>query len=166
MSNSFERFAQTQMVAATKAKHKAAETRERNRQVKVVQSEKDAPMKLSPLEQAMEDSSKQFRAYAKSKRAEVQAMLDGPDGEHWRALLQHLKGMTIEDGDALVAYIRKQEWLLDSDRHSREMAISVIGGAIINLRIRNGYSPMDDSIFDEPPTVFEIIRTELRVMTA
>jgi hypothetical protein len=162
MSNSFERFAETQMVRATKAKHKAAETRARN---KVVQSEKDAPMKLGPLEQKMEDSSRQMRLYRRYKRAELRALLEGSMAEQWRALLQYLKALTIEHGDALVDYVRHQHWLHDSDMDTRHTALSLIADAIIRLRVRNGYSPMDDSLPGESPTVFEIIRADLRVMT-
>jgi hypothetical protein len=37
----------------------------------------------------------------------------------------------------------------------------MIGWAIARLRIRNGYPPFDDSLPDELPTVFEVIRAEL-----
>jgi hypothetical protein len=165
VSNSFERFAETQMVAATKAKYKAAETRERKAKVKVLQSEKDAPMKLSPLEQKMEDSSRQMRIYRRIKRAELRARLEGTQAEQWRALIEQLKALTIEDGDALVDYVQAQDWIREADLDTRYAVLSLIADVIIRLRVRNGYSPIDDSLPGEPPTVFEIIRSELRVMT-
>lgn len=165
MSNAFERFAETQMVAATKAKHRAAETRERNRQAKVVQSEKDAPMKLSPMEQAMADSSKQFRGYIKAKRAELKQLLQGPDGERWRELVNVLRALTLEDGDRLIDFVRRQR-LRDADSRARQVAIGLIDDAIDRLRVQNGYAPMDDALPGEPPTVFQIIRDELKVTTA
>ena len=165
MSNAFERFAETQMVAATKARHKAAETRMRNRKVKIVQSEADAPMKLSEMEQKIADTSKQYRTYLRGKRAELKALMQGPDGAHWRELVSVLRSLTIDDSDHLIFYVRHQRWLLDADLDTRHVALSIISGTIIRLREENGYSPMDDALFDEPPTVFQIIRDELRVMT-
>lgn len=165
MSNAFERFAETQMVAATKAKHRAAEKRERNRQAKIVQSEKDAPMKLSPMEQAMADSSKQFRGYMKAKRAELKQLLQGPDGERWRELVNVLRALTLEDGDRLIDFVRQQR-LCDADPRTRQVAIGLIDDAIERLRVQNGYAPMDDALPGEPLTVFQIIRDELGVMTA
>lgn len=165
MSNSFERFAETQMVNATKAKHKAAETRERKRQAHIALSEADAPMKLGPLEQKMEDSSRQMRLYRRFKRAELKALLEGVNEEQWRALVTFLRGLTIEDGDALITWVRAS-WLPTADLETRYTALSLINDVIMRLRVRNGYSPMDDSLPGEPPTVFEIIRSELRTMTS
>ena len=48
---------------------------------------------------------------------------------------------------------------------TRQTALAEISSAIIRKRIIDGRSPMDDSLFDEPPTAFEIIRNELRVLT-
>jgi len=166
MSNIFERFAETQMVAATKARHRTAEKRERNRQARIAQSEKDAPMKLSPLEQAMADSSKQFRGYMRAKRAELKQLLHGPDGERWHELVNVLRALTLENGDRLIDYVRQQRWLFDADLRTRQVAIGLIDDAIERLRVQNGYAPMDDALPGEPPTVFQIIRDELKVMTA
>ncbi|WLA79601.1 hypothetical protein [Bradyrhizobium elkanii] len=153
------------MAAATKARHKAAESRERNRKVKIVQSEKDAPMKLSEMEQKLADTSKQFRAYMRSKRAELKAMLQGPQGKHWHELVQRLRSLTIEESEPLIDYVKKARWLLDADLHTRQVALALIAGVIIRIREENGYSPADDALPGEPPTAFEIIRDELKVMT-
>ncbi|MEY9235360.1 hypothetical protein ABIF78_007683 [Bradyrhizobium japonicum] len=133
--------------------------------VKVVQSEDDAPMKLGPQEQKLADQSRQMRRYHAWKRDQYEQLLRGPQGEQWRALRRVLKHMTIADAAQLVEYVRQQGWLLYANLHMRQVALSLIADAIIKLRIQNGYSPMDDSLPGEPPTVFEILRSELRVLT-
>ena len=163
MSNPFEQLADRQMVAATKAKHKAAETRVRKREVKVVQSEADAPMKLSDMEQKQADQSTQLRAYRRWKREEIKSLLEPHDG--WRELSRIMRGLTIEQAEALVDLVRAATWLRGADLKTRQVALSVIADVIIRLRISNGYPPMDDSLPGEALTVFEIIRNELRVVT-
>ena len=165
MSNPFEQYGDSHMAAATRAKHRAAETRERKAKLKIVQSEKDAPMKLGPMEQAMADSSAQGRRYARHRRNEVKAALKGPDGERWNGLIQELRALSIENPDVIIEYVRSCGWLLNANLHERQFALSLIDDAIVRLRIQNGYPPFDDAIFDEPPTVFEIIRADLRVMS-
>ena len=85
MTNFFEAVADLQMVAATKAKHRAAEAREAMRQVKVVQSDADAPMKLTDREQDQADQSRLMRLYGAWKRAEVKEYLEERHSE-WREL--------------------------------------------------------------------------------
>ena len=161
----FEQFARESGTAYLKAQRRANEKRAATRAVKVVQSEKDAPMKLSAMDQATAESSRQFRNYLRFKRAELREMLEGPDGKQWREMVKVLRSLTLTGAGQLTGYIRQQHWLRDADLHTRQVALSLIAGAIIKLRLENGYAPFDDSLFDEPPTVFQIIRSELRVMT-
>lgn len=159
--NPFEKLANAQMVAATKAKHRAAE----RRAVKIVKSEKDAPMKLSPMEQEQADQSTQMRVSRALKRAQLQALLDGKTGLEWRQLIKELKDMTIDNASSLPDYIADQRWLLDGDRDARRTALSIIDDRIISLRRENGLSPINDSLPGEDPTIFEIIRKQLRTET-
>ena len=162
MTNPFERLANAQMVAATKAKHRSAEKRAA---AKVVKSERDAPMKLSEMEQIQADQSTQLRAYRAWKRAEVEALLNGPHGEDWKQLAKLLRSLSIESASELVDHIKASQWLRDADMQTRRTALSVISSVIIRLRIANGYPPIDDSLLGEEPTAFEIIRNELKVLT-
>ena len=160
MNNYFEALANAQMVAATKAKHRAAEKRAT---AKIVKSERDAPMKLSDIEQAQQDKSTQLRAYRRWKREEIKSLLEPHDG--WRELARLLRGMTIDDASKLVDHVRAATWLHGADLKTRQTALSVIASTIIRLRLANGHPPMDDSLPDEAMTVFEIIRNELQVLT-
>jgi hypothetical protein len=162
MSNPFEKLAEKQMVAATKAKHRAAEKRAA---VKIIKSERDAPMKLSEMEQERADQAAQLRSYRAAKRAELQALLDGRHGMEWRQLIHELAGLTINDASSLPDYIADQKWLLEADHHARRTALYIIAGRLAGLRLENGYAPFDDSLPGEEPTAFEIVRKQLRTET-
>jgi hypothetical protein len=158
--NHFEALANAQMVSATKAKHRA---REKRAAAKVVKSDSDAPMKLSAQEQDQADQSTQFRAYRRSKREEIKLLLE-PHKE-WPAFSKMLKGLTIDNAEHLIFHVDAAAWLHGADLKTRQAALSAIADAIIRLRIVNGYSPMADSLPGEEPTVFEVIRDRLKVMT-
>ena len=162
MTNYFEALAQQQMVAATKAKHKAAEKRAA---AKVVKSERDAPMKPSAMEQDQIDKNTQLKLWRTYHREEINAVVNGPYGADWRALLRVVKSLTIENPGAIVDYVRDAQWLRDADLQTRRVVLSMIARAIIQLREVNGYPPFDDALPDEEPTAFEIIRKELRTET-
>ena len=80
-------------------------------------------------------------------------------------LTRWLARMTLDDGDALVGYVRNARWLLDADMATRQAVLSVISGRLITLRLINGYPPIDDALPGEPDTVFQIVRDALKVMT-
>lgn len=162
--NHFEQLADRQMVAATKAKHKAAETRAAKREAKVVFSDADAPMKLSEMEQQQADQSAQFRAYKRAKKAERVAVFEQRAAE-WAALSKVLRALTIDGADALIDFVASAAWLHEANHHTRQVALGVISNELIRVRRENGYPPIDDSLFDEPPTAFEIIREMLKVQT-
>lgn len=162
MIDPFEQLVREEGTAHFRAKQRARAKRESKH---VVNSEKDAPMKLSELEQKVADSSKQFRSYLRANREELTALLKGSQGEHWRELMGVLRTITLQTEFDLVDYVRSQPWIYDADLHTRQVALGIMAGKIIRLNLENGYPPFNDSLFGEPPTVFEIIRNELQVLT-
>ncbi|MBO4228153.1 hypothetical protein [Bradyrhizobium neotropicale] len=159
----FAQAAEEIATAALKAKRRAAERRAAK--VKLVRSEKDAPMKLSEQEQKLADQSKQMRLYRAWKRSEFEAMLTGPNGTDWRVLATNLRRLTLDHAEDLIAYVRGARWMRESDLRTRQAALALIANRIIRLRLENGLAPMDDSLPGEAMTAFEIIRSELRVLT-
>jgi hypothetical protein len=127
-------------------------------------------MKLSTLEQATADQSTQFRAYMRFKRAEVNALLRGPMARQWLELAGHLKALTIDNAPEVLDWILAQDWLTEQPMHDRQVAISVIGSAIMKVRLENGLPPFDDALpsFDnspgEEPTMFAILHAHLKVL--
>lgn len=131
--------------------------------VKIVQSEKQAPRKLSAMEQSMADQSTQLRRFKRGKRAESEALASGIYATQWKALTHILRNLTLPEAMYLPEYIERQDWLLTADDDTRHAAGEVIHSAIIRERIRNGYSPMDDGLGDQPPSAFEMIRVLLKL---
>jgi hypothetical protein len=160
--NYFEALAHQQMVAATKAKHQAAEKRAA---AKVVKSERDAPMKPSAMEQDQIDKNTQLKLWRAHHRAEINAVINGPYRDNWRELVKTVRDMTFENPGAIVGYVQHAQWLHDADLQTRRVVLSMIARAIMQLREINGYPPFDDALPGEEPTVFEIIRNELKVLT-
>jgi hypothetical protein len=160
--NYFELRAQQQMVAATKAKHRAAEKRAA---AKLVKSERDAPMKPSALEQEQLDKNAQLKLWRAYHRDEINAVINGPYRDNWRELVRVVRDMAFENPGAIVGYVQHVQWLHDADIQTRRVALSMIARAIMQLREINGYPPFDDSLPGEEPTAFEIIRAALRVLT-
>jgi hypothetical protein len=160
--NYFELCAQQQMVAATKAKHRAAEKRAA---AKVVKNERDAPMKPSALEQEQLDKNAQLKLWRAYHRDEINAVINGPYRDNWRELVKTVRDMTFENPGAIVGYVQHAQWLHEADFQTRRVVLSMIARAIMQLREINGYPPFDDALPDEEPTAFEIIRAELKMMT-
>lgn len=132
--------------------------------VKLLLSESQAPMKPSAQEQKLADQKRQMRRYHAWKGAQFELIARGGSGEEWRALRLLLRQMSYEDIELrLVEHIECQVWLLEADEETRMAALSMIHGAIIKLRIRNGYAPLDDPLPGEPPNAFERIRGLLKI---
>ena len=162
MSNPFEQLAQRQMVAATRKKHEAAEKRAAK---KIVLSDTDAPMKLSEMEQKQADQARQMRMWRAWHRQQMEAITNGPHGADWRELVRKVKSATFEDHGIILRAVRAADWLHEADIGTRVVAVSMVANAIVRLRELNGLAPFDDSLPGEDPTVFEIVRDELKVMT-
>ena len=163
MLNPFEAVADTQRHAASKAAERALERRMAKL---VVKSEADAPMVVSEREKEQFEQSKQlgiYRKWLKQRRADL---AEGPHGRDVAGLLQFIDSMTIESAPALVKLVQASAWLKATDERVRFEVLSIISAAIIRLRVRNGYPPFDDSLWDEPPTAFEVIRYELTGVAA
>ncbi|KRR21322.1 hypothetical protein CQ14_06645 [Bradyrhizobium lablabi] len=132
--------------------------------VKLLQSDSQAPMKPSAQTQKLVDTNRQMRRYRAWKGEQFELIARGGSGEQWRELRMVLRLMSYEEIELrLVEHIRHQTWLLEADEETRAAALSLIHGAIIKLRIRNGYAPLNDSLPGEPPTAFERIRELLQV---
>ncbi|MGY2987672.1 hypothetical protein [Bradyrhizobium sp. USDA 4508] len=126
--------------------------------VKLLQSDSQAPRKLTAQQQKVADQSRQMRRYHSWRSGRFELMARGGSGEQWRELRSILRGMAFEEVQYLPEYVERQTWLLEADQETRVVALSLINDAIIKIRIRNGYAPINDSLPGEPPTVFERIR--------
>lgn len=155
MLNAFEALAETQLNAATKARHRAVEKRMANL---IAKSEADAPMVASPADKAMFEATVQFRNYRRwIKQREIE-LLSGPYAAQLAELVLMLKTISAETAGSLVDWVEHADWLQQADYNTRHNTLALIGDAIAVHRVRQGLAPFDDSIMGEPPTAFEQIR--------
>lgn len=130
--------------------------------VRVVQSEKQAPMVLRGAEKQIAEDNAQFRRYNRAKAAEYRAALAGPNGALIEGLHKALKKLNIEQPDPLLKLTTAIDWL-SINQETRYVALSMIDDAIVRLREQNGLAPFDDALPGEDPTVFQICKTKLGV---
>lgn len=93
-------------------------------------------------------------------RDRLDRLLGGRDGPRARRLLSFLSSMTLQDGAALVAHVKLDDWP-STDRETRQDALAIIGNRILILRERAGLSPFDDPLPGAPDNVFLKLRTML-----
>jgi hypothetical protein len=166
--NPFEALVNAQMVEATKRKLEQSRARAEKKQAHIVQSDADAPYILGPQEQKLEDQSKQMRSYRAWRKAEYDTMAKHPIYfKHWNEFTHRVLELTPDNGDEFAAYIDEATWLHEAEPGIRRLALSFIANRLIRIRLEQGLAPFDDSLpfSDEEPTLFETIRTQLRVMT-
>ena len=65
--------------------------------------------------------------------------------------------MTLEQGDELIALVDRGPWRT-ADPDIRFTVLPLVDGSIAHLRERHGLAPFDDSLDDDPLTVFQIVR--------
>jgi hypothetical protein len=123
------------------------------------------PMKLTPQEKEIADQQKLMRGYNAARKAEYKAHLAGPNAKGWRDLRNQLEYLCITNPGDFPRWIASQHWLMQGSLKTRQDALGLIAAHFIILRLKNGMSPIDDSLPGEEPTLFEIIRHQLRVLT-
>jgi hypothetical protein len=108
---------------------------------------------------ALAERDKLFRFWVEHCRKQREELLAGPYGEAARELVALLDGMTLEQGDILIALVERGPWGA-TDADTRFTVLHLIDGSIARLRERHGLVPFSDSLpwTDEAPTVFERIR--------
>lgn len=148
--SAFEKLADTQMVAAAKAKERARE----KRAAKVT-------MVPTALEKAEREKHQQVRLWRAWQREKEAGLLNGPYSARVRALRDFTRTMTIDSAPELVGLVEKATWLRQADKDVRGEVLSLIGNAIIRLREREGLLPFDDPL-DGELNAFLQIRELLR----
>ncbi|KMO33893.1 hypothetical protein VQ02_19800 [Methylobacterium variabile] len=103
-----------------------------------------------------EQLSKLYRAY---KRAQIQALLDGPFGTQVRELDRFMRRMELQDGPKLVERFREAlGWIGLMDMDSRFSLLRLASRRIVALRERHGLEPFNDGVVGDPPRTFHIIK--------
>lgn len=142
--NFFEQMGDRQIVSATRAQHR--------RQAK-------APMvPVTAQEKEQRRQQLQAKRWRHERRRRLREAVQKAEHPGWRELSRILRQLTLGHPEALVDYVQKANWLLEADRDTRYLVLSIIGTAIVRLRERNGLEPFDDALPGEDPTVFAVVR--------
>lgn len=157
-SNPFLSVADQQQNAWSKA-------RDRRMAKLVVKSEAEAPMVASPSDRAVQERSALLRQYNKALTQRRHDLLNGQHGAAVRDLLQIMDTLTPSSAPGLMSYLAKCNWFLHAERATRQDILSLIDIGICRHRVREGLAPFDDSLPGEPATAFEIIRSNMQVVS-
>jgi hypothetical protein len=138
----FDSFAEQEISAPVRRKMQAKETR-RERAIRKAQLEKELV--------------KEWTGWNERKKE----LLTGPYAHEAQELADFLKGMTLEDGENLIARVEQGPWQ-QADSDIRFLVFELVSSAIIHLREKSGLDPFDDPIpsFDGAPeetSVFQIV---------
>ena len=118
-------------------------------------------MVLRGAEKALAERSRQMSRAKRWINAEAQAFLDGPWGKQIQQIELFLKSMGLDDGERLLDILDRLDWFHHADRNIRAYLLSSIDEAIINLRVDNGFAPIDDALPGEQLTIFQMIKVKL-----
>jgi hypothetical protein len=88
---------------------------------------------------------------------ELTKALAGPHRQVLEPLMQLLKNLDPHSSNALLDFIRAQDWSA-IDAQTKLVILHEINTAITKLRTRNGMAPIDDALWGERATVFQLIR--------
>lgn len=137
-------------------------TRRKPSRLRVVTSEAQAPLVVRGVEKQIADNNTQMRRYQQARAQEQQGLLEGAHAEGAHALVTLLKALSPSSAPALLQLLEDFDWFKSASDHDRLTILGMIDDAIIRVRIREGLSPIDDSLPGEDPTVFEICREGLK----
>lgn len=118
-----------------------------------------AALPLSSGERKLREDEQLSRLYRAYKRAQIQALLDGPFGAQVRELDRFMRQMELQDGPALVERFRgAMPWIASMDMDSRFSLLRLASRRIVALRERHGLEPFNDGVVGDPPRTFHIIK--------
>ena len=103
------------------------------------------------------DDARLLRAWRNWHAEELAEALAGPHRHVLEPLMQLLKNLDLHPSNALVDFIRARDWSA-IDAQTKLVVLHEINTAITTLRTRNGMAPIDDALWGERATVFQLIR--------
>jgi hypothetical protein len=148
MTNPFEALAAAEKPAWEKRKERIADKRAATFAARV---------------KADDEAEQLTKLYNAMRRGRLAALESGPYGEGVKALRKFLRTMTLESAPDLIEVVRCAHagWLGEADPDTRHEVLDLISRGITSLRERNGLTPYDDPMPDEPLNAFLEIREML-----
>lgn len=115
-------------------------------------------------EARLREKDKLSAAYNRDRRKRIDALCEGEHGEKIKDLSRFLRRMDLTSGRDLIARIEAADWAQGMPPNDRLLLLSIISGAILSMRERNGLPAFEDPIWDQPPNVFQQIKAILKVI--
>lgn len=115
-------------------------------------------MRGAEAEKRLAEKDKLSAAYNRDRRARIDALCEGPQGEQIKEFLRFLRRMDLSSGRELMSRVVAAEWVHDLDDNDKGLLLSIVSGGIRLMRERNGLTPFDDPLWDQPPNVFHQIK--------
>ena len=105
----------------------------------------------------MADNVRLLRAWRHWHADELAEALAGPHRDIVEPLMMLLAKLDVRSSKALLDFIRTQDWRA-VDAQTRLVILHEINKAICKLRERNGKEPIDDALWGERSSAFQVIR--------
>ena len=118
-----------------------------------LEKQKFVPKTAQEKKQAEQDKLHELwlEDFAKKK----QALLDSKYGAQALALCAKLEALSLDDGDLLIEMAKVWQYV---DHNTRFLVLNLIDSAMVELRERHMWPPIDDPLPDEPDSAFISIR--------
>jgi hypothetical protein len=117
-------------------------------------------MRMKPhtaQDKKLADDECMLRAWRAWHAEELTEALAGPHRHVLEPLMQLLKNLDLHSSNALVDFIRAQDWSA-IDAQTKLVVLHEINTAITKLSERNGMAPIDDALWGDRATAFQLIR--------
>lgn len=109
-------------------------------------------------EKELADGAHLLRAWRNWHAEELAEARAGPHRHIIEPLMALLKRLDMQSGKALLDFIRAQNWSA-VDAQTKLVVLHEINTAITKMRERNGRPPIDDALWGERATAFQVIRS-------
>jgi hypothetical protein len=115
------------------------------------------PRRSKAREKELADNKRLLHTWRQWHRDQLNEALRGPHGAKLQALLELLRGLTLESAERLIGFLREQRWQ-SIDFHTRQVALHEIDRTVITLRCKAQLPPFDDALPGQPLNGGLIIR--------
>ena len=146
----FEQLAGAQISAPLQSRMRAVETRR---------------ARAASGDKKLEEKESLLKLYRAGKKADLDRLLDGPQGKDVRGLVAFMRSMTLSSSTALVWLVEGAHWMRGLTAAERDIVESLIFRGIARLREKNGLPFWDDPLPGEAPKAFDEIQDIMRGRT-
>jgi len=113
--------------------------------------------KSNKEQKKLADDARFLRAWRKWHAEKLEETLAGPHRHIIEPLVTLLKHLDLHSSKPLLDFIRAQDWYV-IDAQTKLVVLHEINEAICRLRTRANKQPIDDALWGEPATAFQVIR--------